>query len=334
MTTPRLFSGMQPSADSLHFGNFAGALLQWIEMQNTHDAVFCVVDLHAITVPQDPKALAATTRKTAAQYIACGIDSEKSTMFVQSHVPAHSELAWILNTVTSFGEASRMTQFKDKSHKQGSDNATVGLFTYPILQAADILLYDATVVPVGEDQRQHIELTRNIAERFNQRFGETFVVPEVKIMDAAAKIYDLQNPEAKMSKSGDSPQGILWLLDEPSLITKKIKSAVTDTDTEIRFDPERKPGVSNLLSLASLATGKTLNALEEEFQGSGYGNLKSSVAEAVVELLAPIRAETQDLLGDPAELDRVLAKGAEKAEKMAHATLSAVHEAVGLLPRA
>ena len=334
MSTPRLFSGMQPSADSLHFGNFAGALLQWIEMQNTHDAVFCVVDLHAITVPQDPKTLAATTRKTAAQYIACGIDPEKSTLFVQSHVPAHSELAWILNTVTSFGEASRMTQFKDKSHKQGSDNATVGLFTYPILQAADILLYDATVVPVGEDQRQHIELTRNIAERFNQRFGETFVVPEVKIMDAAAKIYDLQNPEAKMSKSGDSPQGILWLLDEPSLITKKIKSAVTDTDSEIRFDPEHKPGVSNLLSLASLATGKTLNALEEEFQGSGYGNLKSSVAEAVVELLAPIRAKTHDLLGDPAELDRMLAKGAEKAERMAGATLSAVHEAVGLLPRA
>ena len=334
MSTPRLFSGMQPSADSLHFGNYAGALLQWIEMQNTHDAVFCVVDLHAITVPQDPKTLAATTRKTAAQYIACGIDPEKSTLFVQSHVPAHSELAWILNTVTSFGEASRMTQFKDKSHKQGSDNATVGLFTYPILQAADILLYDATVVPVGEDQRQHIELTRNLAERFNQRFGETFVVPEVKIMDAAAKIYDLQNPEAKMSKSGDSPQGILWLLDEPSLVTKKIKSAVTDTDTEIRFDSERKPGVSNLLSLASLATGKTLKALEEEFQGAGYGNLKSVVAEAVVELLAPIRTRTQDLLGDPAELDRMLAKGAEKAERMAGATLSAVHEAVGLLPRA
>ncbi len=334
MSTPRLFSGMQPSADSLHFGNYAGALLQWIEMQNTHDAVFCVVDLHAITVPQDPKTLAATTRKTAAQYIACGIDPEKSTLFVQSHVPAHSELAWILNTVTSFGEASRMTQFKDKSHKQGSDNATVGLFTYPILQAADILLYDATVVPVGEDQRQHIELTRNIAERFNQRFGETFVVPEVKIMDAAAKIYDLQNPEAKMSKSGDSPQGILWLLDEPSLITKKIKSAVTDTDSEIRFDPEHKPGVSNLLSLASLATGKTVKALEEEFHGSGYGNLKSVVAEAVVELLAPIRAKTHDLLGDPAELDRMLAKGAEKAERMAGATLSAVHEAVGLLPRA
>jgi len=334
MTTPRLFSGMQPSADSLHFGNYAGALLQWIEMQNTHDAVFCVVDLHAITVAQDPKTLAATTRKTAAQYIACGIDPEESTLFVQSHVPAHSELAWILNTVTSFGEASRMTQFKDKSQKQGSDNSTVGLFTYPILQAADILLYDATVVPVGEDQRQHIELTRNIAERFNQRFGETFVVPEVKIMDAAAKIYDLQNPESKMSKSGESPQGILWLLDEPTVIKKKIKSAVSDTDGEIRFDPVNKPGVSNLLTLASLATGKPVSTLEEEFQGLGYGNLKSTVAEAVVELLEPIRTTTHELLADPAELDRVLTRGAEKAEERANRTLAKVHTAVGLLPRA
>ena len=334
MTTPRLFSGMQPSADSLHFGNYAGALLQWIGMQNTHDAVFCVVDLHAITVPQDPKTLAATTRKTAAQYIACGIDPNKSTLFVQSHVPAHSELAWILNTVTSFGEASRMTQFKDKSLKQGSENSTVGLFTYPILQAADILLYDATVVPVGEDQRQHIELTRNIAERFNQRFSETFVVPEVKILDAAAKIYDLQNPDSKMSKSGEAPQGILWLLDEPAVITKKIKSAVTDTDTEIRFDAVNKPGVSNLLTLASLATGKGMPALEAEFQGLGYGNLKSTVAEAVVELLEPIRTTTHELLADPAELDRMMAGGAEKAEERANRTLAKVHTAAGFLPRA
>jgi tryptophanyl-tRNA synthetase len=292
MTTPRLFSGMQPSADSLHFGNYAGALLQWKDMQNTHDAIFCVVDLHAITVPQDPKLLAATTRKTAAQYIACGIDPHNSTLFVQSHVPAHSELAWILNTVTSFGEANRMTQFKDKSQKQGSENATVGLFTYPILQAADILLYDATVVPVGEDQRQHIELTRNIAERFNQRFGDVFVVPDVKILESAAKIYDLHNPESKMSKSGDSPQGILWLLDEPEVITKKIKSAVTDTESDVRHDPVTKPGVSNLLTLGSLATGKSISALQDELHGSGYGNLKSTVAEAVVELLTPIRKTT------------------------------------------
>ena len=334
MTTPRLFSGMQPSADSLHFGNYAGALLQWKDMQNTHDAIFCVVDLHAITVPQDPKLLAATTRKTAAQYIACGIDPHNSTLFVQSHVPAHSELAWILNTVTSFGEANRMTQFKDKSQKQGSENATVGLFTYPILQAADILLYDATVVPVGDDQRQHIELTRNIAERFNQRFGDVFVVPDVKILESAAKIYDLHNPESKMSKSGDSPQGILWLLDEPEVITKKIKSAVTDTESDVRHDPVTKPGVSNLLTLGSLATGKSISALQDELHGSGYGNLKSTVAEAVVELLTPIRKTTHDLLSDPAELDRILASGADKAEKIATATLAKVHDALGLLPRA
>ena len=322
---------MQPSADSLHLGNYAGALLQWIEMQKTHDAVFCVVDLHAITVPQDPATLANNTRRTAAQYIAAGIDPEKSTLFVQSHVPAHSELAWILNTVTGFGEASRMTQFKDKSQKQGSDNATVGLFTYPILQAADILLYDATVVPVGEDQRQHIELTRDLALRFNQRFGETFVVPEVKIMDAAAKIYDLQNPDSKMSKSGESPAGIVWLLDEPSAITKKIKTAVTDTDTEIRFDPAKKPGVSNLLTLLSIATGTSTKVLETKYSGQGYGSLKTDTADALVSLLAPIKKRTEELLGDPAELDRLLAKGAAKAEEVASHTLSKVHHAIGFL---
>lgn len=322
---------MQPSADSLHLGNYAGALLQWIEMQKTHDAVFCVVDLHAITVPQDPATLANNTRRTAAQYIAAGIDPEKSTLFVQSHVPAHSELAWILNTVTGFGEASRMTQFKDKSQKQGSDNATVGLFTYPILQAADILLYDATVVPVGEDQRQHIELTRDLALRFNQRFGETFVVPEVKIMDAAAKIYDLQNPDSKMSKSGESPAGIVWLLDEPSAISKKVKSAVTDTDTEIRFDPSKKPGVSNLLTLLSIATGKSTKALEAEYSGQGYGSLKADTAEALVSLVAPIKKRTEELLGDPGELNRLLAKGASKAQEIATKTLAKVHHAVGFL---
>ncbi len=324
---------MQPSADSLHLGNFAGALVQWLGMQKTHDAVFCVVDLHAITVPQDPATLAANTRRTAAQYIAAGIDPGLSTLFVQSHVPAHSELAWILNTVTGFGEASRMTQFKDKSQKQGSENATVGLFTYPILQAADILLYDATVVPVGEDQRQHIELTRDLAERFNQRLGATFTVPEVKIMDAAAKIYDLQNPGSKMSKSGESPAGIIWLLDDPAVITKKIKSAVTDTDTEVRFDLDTKPGVSNLLTLLSLATGSTVPSLETEYSGSGYGALKSAVADAVVELCAPIREKTTELLSDQAELDRLLLSGAEKAAAVAKKTLTRVHDSVGILRR-
>jgi tryptophanyl-tRNA synthetase len=332
MSTPRLFSGMQPSADSLHLGNYAGALVQWIDMQKTHDAVFCVVDLHAITVPQDPKTLAANTRRTAAQYIAAGIDPEKSTLFVQSHVPAHSELAWILNTITGFGEASRMTQFKDKSQKQGADNATAGLFTYPILQAADILLHDATVVPVGEDQRQHIELTRDLAERFNQRFGKTFTVPEVKILESAAKIYDLQNPDSKMSKSGESPAGIIWLLDDPGVITKKIKSAVTDTETDIRFDPAQKPGVSNLLTLLSIATNQSVNHWEQQLDGGGYGTLKSTVAEAVVELLAPMKATTEELLADPAELDRVLARGKQKATEVATSTLRRVHQAVGFLP--
>lgn len=323
---------MQPSADSLHFGNYAGALLQWVEMQTSHDAVFCVVDLHAITVPQDPATLASHTRKTAAQYMACGIDPQVSTLFVQSHVSAHSELAWILNTVTGFGEASRMTQFKDKSQKQGSDNATVGLFTYPILQAADILLYDANVVPVGEDQRQHIELTRNLAERFNQKFGTTFVVPDVTIVESAAKIYDLQNPESKMSKSGESPQGILWLLDDPQTVTKKIKSAVTDTETDVRFDPVAKPGVSNLLTLFAVATGSSVSALENEFGSGGYGNFKSAVAEAVVEKLSPIRRRTEELLADPAELDRMLAEGSRKATEYALGTLKKVHQAIGLLP--
>lgn len=323
---------MQPSADSLHLGNFAGALLQWRELQETHDAVYCVVDLHAITVPQEPTALAANTRKTAAQYIAAGIDPTTSILFVQSHVPQHPQLAWILNTITSFGEASRMTQFKDKSQKQGSDSASVGLFTYPILQAADILLYDAAVVPVGEDQRQHIELTRDIAHRFNQRFGPTLVEPQVRILDQAAKIFDLQHPTQKMSKSGDSPQGIVWLLDEPQVVTKKIKQAVTDTETEVRFDPVNKPGVSNLLTLYALATGQTVSTAERDFSGQGYGHLKTQVAEAVVAMIDPIRLQTTELLDDPAELDRLLAAGAARAEAIAEQTLSRVYERVGFLP--
>ena len=334
MSLPRLFSGMQPSADSLHAGNYIGALLQWKQLQTTHDAVFCVVDLHAITVPQDPAALREQTRRTAAQYIAAGIDPSASTLFVQSHVAAHAELAWVLNTITGFGEASRMTQFKDKSQKQGADAASVGLFTYPILQAADILLYDAAVVPVGEDQRQHIELTRDLAQRFNSRFGKTFVVPEVSILKETAKVYDLQNPGSKMSKSGESPQGILWLLDEPKALTKKIKSAVTDADREIRFDPAEKPGVSNLLTLLSVLGGSSISSLESEFDGTGYGDLKGATAEAVVAAFDPIRTRTRELLDDPAELDRVLAGNAERAEAIADATLSRVYDAIGFLRRA
>ncbi|WP_010205697.1 tryptophan--tRNA ligase [Salinibacterium sp. PAMC 21357] len=332
-TTPRLFSGMQPSADSLHVGNYIGALMQWREMQQNYDAVFCVVDMHAITVPQEPELLRAQTRRTAAQYIAGGIDPEHSVLFVQSQVPAHAELAWVLNTITGFGEASRMTQFKDKSAKQGSDAASVGLFTYPVLMAADILLYDTAIVPVGEDQRQHIELTRDLAARFNSRFGDTFVMPEPQIQKATAKIYDLQNPESKMSKSATTDAGVLWLLDEPSKTAKKIKSAVTDADREIRFDRGAKPGVSNLLTLHSTFSGTSVADLEAQFEGKGYGDLKKEVAEVVTAEFAPVRERTLELLNDPAELDRMLSKNAERANEMAHKTLDRVYDRIGFLPR-
>lgn len=330
---PRLFSGMQPSAESLHAGNYIGALLQWTELQRDYDAVFCVVDLHAITVPQDPEQLRQATRRTAAQYIAAGIDPASSILFVQSHVPAHAELAWVLNTITGFGEASRMTQFKDKSAKQGSDAASVGLFTYPILQAADILLYDAEVVPVGEDQRQHIELTRDLGTRFNSRFGDTFTIPEVRILAETAKVYDLQNPTAKMSKSGESPQGILWLLDDPKVTAKKVKSAVTDADRDIRYDPAEKPGVSNLLTLLSVLGGESIPDLEASFAGRGYGDLKGETADAVVAAFEPVRTRTLELLDDPAELDRMLAGNAERAAEIAEATLAKVYDRIGFLPR-
>ena len=331
MNKPRLFSGMQPSADSLHIGNYIGALLQWKQMQETHDAVFCVVDLHAITVPQDPALLRQQTRRTAAQYIAAGIDPDRSTLFVQSHVAAHPQLAWVLNTITGFGEAGRMIQFKDKSAKKGGESASVGLFTYPILQAADILLYDAAVVPVGEDQRQHIELTRDLAARFNSRFGETFVVPEVQILKETAKVFDLQDPSAKMSKSATSESGVVWMLDEPSKTAKKFKSAVTDDDREIRFDRESKPGVSNLLTIHSVLSGEAVGTLEERFVGRGYGDLKSEVAEVVTSTFSPIRERALELLADPVELDRILAVNADRAAAIADVTLAKVYDRVGFL---
>jgi tryptophanyl-tRNA synthetase len=333
MTQPRLFSGMQPSAESLHAGNYIGALMQWRDLQAEYDTVYCVVDLHAITVPQDPAALREATRRTAAQYIAAGIDPASSILFVQSHVPAHAELAWVLNTLTGMGEASRMTQFKDKASKQGADAASVGLFTYPILQAADILLYGAEIVPVGEDQRQHIELTRDLGHRFNTRFGDTFVLPEPRILPETAKVFDLQNPGSKMSKSGDSPQGILWLLDEPTALAKKVKSAVTDTDRDIRFDPAGKPGVSNLLLMLSVLTKTPMDALVDSFAGRGYGDLKSEAADAIVAEFAPVREKALELLADPAELDRLLAGNAERAEAIASATLATVYDRIGFLPR-
>lgn len=333
MTHPRLFSGMQPSADSLHAGNYIGALLQWKDLQATHDAIFCVVDLHAITVAQDPVKLREATRRTAAQYIAAGIDPASSILFVQSHVPAHTELAWVLNTITGYGEAARMTQFKDKSAKQGADSTSVGLFTYPVLQAADILLYDAVIVPVGEDQRQHIELTRDLAQRFNSRFGDTLTVPQVSIVKETAKIYDLQDPTAKMSKSGPTEKGIVWLLDEPSVNAKKIRSAVTDNDGVVRFDPVEKAGVSNLLTLLSVLGGSTIPALEDEFAGRGYGDLKAATADAVVAAFEPVRSRALELLADPAELDRVLAGNADRAEAIARETIARVYDRVGFLPR-
>ncbi|MEN9872674.1 MAG: tryptophan--tRNA ligase [Actinomycetota bacterium] len=328
---PNLLSGMQPSAASLHLGNYLGALTNWVKMQQDYNAYYVIVDLHAITVPQDPKELRENTRRTAAQYIAAGIDPEKSALFVQSHVPAHAQLAWVLNCITGFGEASRMTQFKDKTQKGGVENSSVGLFTYPILQAADILLYQPKAVPVGEDQRQHLELTRDLAMRFNSRFGDTFVVPEAHILKETAKIYDLQLPTAKMSKSAQDPKGLINLMDEPNQVAKKIKSAVTDTDGEIRFDREQKPGVSNLLGIFSAITQESIESLENRFAGQGYGALKTELADVVVEHLTPIRERAVELLGDKAQLDALLAVGAEKANEIAEQTLAKVYDRLGFV---
>ncbi|KTR37345.1 MULTISPECIES: tryptophan--tRNA ligase [Rothia] len=329
---PRVFSGAQPSADSLHLGNYVGAVRNWVDMQDANECIYFIPDLHAITVPQDPATLAERTRKTAAQYIAAGIDPTRTPFFVQSHVPEHTQLSWLLSCITGFGEASRMTQFKDKSAKQGAENATVGLFTYPILMAADILLYQTDQVPVGEDQRQHLELTRTLAQRFNTRFGETFVIPEGKILRDTAKVYDLQNPGAKMSKSAASDSGIIWLLDEPKKMAKKIKSAVTDDGTEIRFDREAKPGISNLLTIYSSLTGRPVEEIVAEYEGKMYGHLKVGLAEVAVEVLGPIRERTLEIMADPAELDRLLAAGAEQAREIAAVTVQRAYDAVGFLP--
>ncbi|GAB3795685.1 tryptophan--tRNA ligase [Humibacter antri] len=317
----------------MHLGNYIGALLQWRELQRSHDAFFCVVDLHAITVPQDPKELAEKTRRTAAQYIAAGIDPTTSTLFVQSHVPAHAELAWVLNTITGFGEAGRMTQFKDKSSRYGTDSTSVGLFTYPVLMAADILLYDAVDVPVGDDQRQHVELTRDLAERFNSRFGETFMMPRAIIQKDTARIYDLQNPTSKMSKSADSVAGLILLLDEPSVTRKKIMRAVTDTDSVVRFDREEKPGISNLLAIYAALSGQRIEDVANDYDGRGYGDLKKGLADVVIGEFEPVRARALELLGDPAELDRLLAANAQRASEVAEATLAKAYERVGFLRR-
>jgi tryptophanyl-tRNA synthetase len=334
MPRERVLSGIQPTADSFHLGNYLGAVRNWVAMQETHDTFYCVVDLHAITAGHDPERLRARTRASAAQLFAAGLDPERCTLFVQSHVPEHPQLAWVLGCLTGFGEASRMTQFKDKSARQGTDRASVGLFTYPILQAADILLYQADAVPVGEDQRQHLELTRDLAQRFNHTFGKAFTVPAPYIVRETAKIADLQDPTAKMSKSASSPAGIIELLEDPARSAKKIRSAVTDAGREIRFDPEAKPGVSNLLTIYAALSGRSVEDLTKAYEGKGYGDLKKDLAEVVVESLRPLQERTRAYLDDPAQLDKLLAVGAEKARVVAAATLRTVYERVGFLPPA
>ncbi|KQX59053.1 MULTISPECIES: tryptophan--tRNA ligase [unclassified Streptomyces] len=330
--SPRVLSGIQPTAGSFHLGNYLGAVRQWVALQETHDAFYMVVDLHAITVPQDPAELRANTRLAAAQLLAAGLDPERCTLFIQSHVPEHAQLGWVMNCLTGFGEASRMTQFKDKSARHGADRATVGLFTYPVLQVADILLYQADQVPVGEDQRQHIELTRDLAERFNGRFGDTFTIPSPYILKETGKIYDLQDPSIKMSKSASTPKGLINLLDDPKVTAKKVKSAVTDTDTVIRFDPENKAGVSNLLGIMSTLTGTSVDDLVKGYEGKMYGALKTDLAEVMVDFVTPFRTRTQEYLDDPETLDSILAKGAEKARAVAAETLAQTYDRIGFLP--
>lgn len=329
MTKPRVLSGIQPTADSYQIGNYLGALRYWLEMQDSNDCFYMIADMHALTVAPSPAEMHHRTLSSFAQLIALGLDTDKSTLFVQSQVSQHAELMWVLSCLTGFGEAGRMTQFKDKSQKAGSDSTNVGLFTYPILQAADILIYQADAVPVGEDQRQHLELTRDLAQRFNSRYKETFVVPKPHIVKDTAKITDLQEPSAKMSKS--LPSGCVFLLEPLKTIEKKIKSAVTDSETEIRFDPENKPGVSNLLTILSAFSGKTIDQHVQEMQGQMYGTLKKEVAEAVLAFAEPFQQKTNSLLADKAELARLLQAGSQKASAVADETLSKVYDAIGFV---
>lgn len=320
-----IFSGIQPSGN-LTLGNYLGAITQFVELQHEHDCFFCVVDQHAITVPQDPVALRKQTRSLAALYIASGIDPTKSTVFIQSEVPAHAQLAWILQCHGYIGELERMTQFKDKA--KGKDAVSVGLFTYPTLMAADILLYNTEIVPVGEDQKQHIELTRDLAQRFNNKYREIFTIPEARIPKVGARIMSLQEPTKKMSKSDENQKAMITLLDDPKVIVKKIKSAVTDSEGIVKYDKENKPGISNLLSIYSICTGKSIEELETMYEGKGYGDFKNDVAQAVVDLLIPIQERYQALINST-ELDEILDRGAEKANKVAFKTLKKVERAVG-----
>lgn len=329
MSMKRVLSGIQPTSDSLHLGNYLGAVKQWVALQDGHDAFYCIVDLHALTIETEPSLLRRRTLATAAQLIALGISTEKSTLFVQSQVPAHNQLGWLMECMAGFGEASRMTQFKDKSSKSGTDSARVALFTYPMLQAADILLYQADLVPVGEDQRQHIELTRDLAGRFNTRYGHSFKIPEGFIVKSAAKINDLQEPTAKMSKSSGSVAGVIEIMDTPEVNAKKIKSSMTDAGGEVRFDEREKPGISNLMTIHSALSGQTMTALEDEFAGKGYGDFKGAVADVVIEYLRPIRDRALELLEDEAHLIELLHAGGAKARKVAAGTIESVYANLG-----
>ena len=322
---PRVLSGIQPTGEGKHLGNYLGAVRQWASMQDDFECFYFVADLHALTVTPDPEVLRGQIRRVVAELIAMGVDPERSALFAQSHLPEHAELGWVLSCLTGFGEASRMTQFKEK----GGGN--VGLFNYPILQAADILLYQAVAVPVGEDQKQHLELSRDLATRFNNRYGETFTVPAPHTVKSVARIKDLQDPTAKMSTTRGGP-GTLWVIEDDAATVKKIKSAVTDTGREVLFDEQGKPGISNLLTILSACTGKEVGELQDAYAGKGYGDFKGDVAEAVVELFAPVRSRFAELSADPGHLDDVLAAGRAKAAEVAEATMAAVRERVGLLP--
>ncbi len=329
----RVFSGIQPSGD-LHLGNLLGAVVNWVRDLDVDDSIYCIVDLHALTTVSDPEELRRRTYQLAQLYVAAGLDPERCVLFAQSHVPAHTELAWLMECTASYGELSRMTQFKDKRERAESERGgfvSAALFTYPALMAADILLYDAEKVPVGDDQRQHVELARNLAERFNSRFGETFVVPAHAIPPAGARVMDLQLPTSKMSKSLDSPQGIVYVLDPPNVVEKKFKRAVTDSETEVRFDVAEKPGVSNLLSILAACTGRTPEEVAGEHQR--YGDLKAATAAAVNELLAPIQERYRELDEDPDRIRTILASGAERARAIADPVLDRARNAVGLTPR-
>ena len=323
----RIFSGIQPSGE-LTLGSYMGALKNWVALQDEYDCLYCIVDMHAITVRQVPADLRRRSLEQLAEYIACGLDPKKNIMFIQSHVPQHAELSWVLGCYTQFGELSRMTQFKDKAKKH-ADNITAGLFTYPVLMAADILLYQADLVPVGEDQKQHVELCRNIAQRFNNTYSETFKLPEPFIPKMGARIMSLGNPESKMSKS--DPDGCVYMMDQPEDIMRKFKRAVTDCETAVRYDKENKPGVSNLLTIYCAATGKTMEQAEADFAGQGYGVFKPAVGEAVVELMRPIREEAQRLINDKAYLESVYRDGAERASALATKTLRKVYKKVGFV---